>query len=289
MVMDSYGPDQEAALAAEATRAIQFIEMHLFEDLSVRRIAMECAASPFHFSRRFSVRQGESVMAYVRGRRLETAARRLTAEPCKKVLEIALDARFTSHAAFTRAFTRAFGVSPQQHRRSRALVARKRRNTMTSPPDLHESVEYIDTFHVAGLSGRYDPSNYVQISELWKEFVPKAGFAGRLGGGETCGVFRDRQFPLQSFEHLAGARIESGYEAEGLEIWTLPAREYLVFKQSLTEGELHPQVAAAQAEIWTKRLPNSGRTLARAPDFQIYPSNFKVGKGGWVGYYLPLE
>ena len=161
--------------------------------------------------------------------------------------------------------------------------------TMTAAPSLEESIEHVDTFHVAGVSGRFDPSNYVRVAELWKTFVSQMSFDGRLGDGETCGVFRERDFAAQSFEHLAGARIEAERIPAGLEVWTLPARRYLVFKQSLTEGDLHPQVAAAQAEIWGKRVPASGYRLARAPDFQIYPANFKVGVGGWLAYYVPLE
>jgi len=205
------------------------------------------------------------------------------------VVELAFDCGFESQAAFTRAFTRAFGMSPDKYRRSGSLRGRKRRNAMTSSPVLHEALEFIDTFQVAGLTGKYDSSNFIRINELWKAFVPKGTFSGRLGKGETCGVFRDREFTLPRFEHLAGARISAGMQPEGLEVWTLPARYYLVFKQLLAEGELHPQVAAAQAEIWGKRLAQSGRTLARAPDFQIYPANFKVGVGGWLAYYIPVE
>jgi len=34
-----------------------------------------------------------------------------------------------------------------------------------------ESLEFVDTFHVAGNSGRFDPSTYARLSELWKSFV----------------------------------------------------------------------------------------------------------------------
>jgi len=288
MTSDIYGPEQEAAAAKEAIQAIQFIESHLFEDLTVERVARGCSLSAFHFSRGFSRRQGESLMSYVRGRRLETAAKRLLSEPHIAVVDIALDCRFESHAAFTRAFTRAFGMSPNQYRRAETPGGRKRKSTMASP-NLLESVQYVETIFVAGLTGKYDPSNYIRINELWKGFAAKAAFPGRLGDGETCGVFRKRDFSIMSFEHLAGARIAQDFKPEGLEVWTLPSREYLVYKQWLNEGELHPQVAAAQAEIWTKRLPASGRKLANAPDFQIYPANFKVGVGGWLEYYLPVE
>ena len=285
----AYGADEEYAAAMEAARAIEYIETHLFADLTVAAIAAECATSPFHFSRRFRRRQGESVMAYVRGRRLDVAAQRLRGDPHRTVVELALECRFESHAAFTRAFARAFGVSPVEYRKSSGSYIRKRRHAMTLAPVLQESIEFVDTFRVAGLTGRYDPSSYIRISELWKTFASRASFAGRVGDGETCGVFRNRNAAAQSFEHLAGARVAPGHEPEGLEVWVLPGREYLVFKQLLRDGELHPQVAAAQAEIWGKRLLTCGRALADAPDFQVYPAHFKVGTGGWLAYYLPLE
>jgi AraC family transcriptional regulator len=287
-VKNTYGIDDEVAAATEAARAIEFVEAHLFDDLSVATIANRCAVSAYHFSRRFSRRQGESVMSYIRGRRLDIAAKRLRTEPELTLVALALDCRFESHAAFTRAFSKAFGMSPNAYRRAANPIARKRRITIMTPV-LESSVERIETFQVAGLSGKFDPSNYIRVSELWKTFVGKMGFEGRLGEGETIGVFRDRDFAIQSFEHLAGARIALGLKPEGLEVWTLPARDYLVFKQWLVEGELHPQVAAAQTEIWSTRVPASGRKLARAPDFQIYPADFKVGPGGWLAYYVPVE
>lgn len=284
-----YGVEEEAAAAQEAAKAIEFIESNLFEDLSAAKIAKACAVSEFHFSRRFSRRHGESVMSYVRGRRLDFAAQRLVGEPNASVATTAQDCRFESQAAFTRAFTRAFGISPTQYRRSTALRGRKRRIAMTPVPVLKESIEFVDTFHVAGMSGSFDPSTFIKVSELWKSFVSKMNFEQRLGEGETCGVFRNRNFSAQSFEHLAGARIASDKAPEGLETWTLPGRNYLVFKQMLGEGELHPQVVAAQTEIWGRRIAQSGRVLAAAPDFQIYPANFKVGPGGWMAYYIPID
>ncbi len=281
-----YGPDEEVAAAQEAASALKFIESHLFEDLTTARIASACATSEFHFSRQFSRRQGESVMAYVRGRRLDAAACRLIAEPAATLIDIALHCQFESQAAFTRAFTRAFGIAPTQFRKLKAPTIRRRK--VMQKPVLEESVEFVETFQVAGLMGRFEPSTYVQVADLWQRFGAHHRFSGRLDEGETCGVFRDRNWTAHSFEHLAGARVEAGKKPEGLEVWTLPARRYLVFKQTLQDGELHPQVAAAQAEIWGSRLPNSGRALANAPDFQIYPANFKVS-GGWLAYYVPTD
>jgi AraC family transcriptional regulator len=287
---ESYDIEDELQAAAQADRVLAFVEAHLFEPLSVARIAREYGLSAFHFSRQFHQRHGESVMSYVRGRRLETAAARLASEPTTTLATIAMDCGFESQAGFTRAFKRAFGKAPGKFRRADEPRIRKRRKSMDVRPVIHESVEVLDTCRVAGLSGRFDPSTYTRIALLWKEFVTKMNFEGRLGDGETCGVFRERNFSAGSFEHLAGARIAPGAPAPpGLEIWTIPARTYLVFKQMLDEKELHVQTMAAQTEIWGERGPRSGHKLADTPDFQIYPANFKLGNGGWLAYYVPVE
>src|SRR5215831_15868340 len=151
---ERYGPDEEAAAAEEASRAIEFVERHLFDRLTVSNVAQACHVSAYHFSRNFSRRTGESLMSYVRGRRLDVAAQRLLTEREATVVAIALDCRFESHAAFTRAFTRAFGMSPVEYRRAVNPRGRRRRSTIMQPM-IEESIEHVATFSVAGLTDCY--------------------------------------------------------------------------------------------------------------------------------------
>src|SRR4051812_9446759 len=57
------------------------IERHLFEPLDVASLAEVAGLSPFYFSRLFTARMGESVMATVRRRRMLRAAARLGQNP----------------------------------------------------------------------------------------------------------------------------------------------------------------------------------------------------------------
>jgi AraC-like DNA-binding protein len=174
--------DQELNVAADAAKALDFIEAHLFEPLSVEIIARFCNASPFHFSRRFTERQGESVMAYVRGRRLDKVAERLAAEPSISLASLALDCGFETQSAFTRAFTRAFGAAPGAFRRADTPESRKRSLRIKEPLQLIENLAHEGPIRLAGLSDRFDPSSYVRISELWKRFNSlMMGWPGRLG------------------------------------------------------------------------------------------------------------
>src|ERR1700726_3641258 len=95
-----------------AQRALWFIESHLGEELTLDEIADVAGISRFHMVRAFAAATGFSVMRYVRARRLSEAARAL-ANGAPDILNVALDADYGSHEAFTRAFPDHFGLTPE--------------------------------------------------------------------------------------------------------------------------------------------------------------------------------
>ncbi len=96
-------------------RALSYIEANLGRDISVDRIADHSNISKFHLSRVFAHATGHPLARYVRLRRLTEAARHLR-QSDDSILQIALRVGYESHAAFTRAFTGEFGVSPSDFR-----------------------------------------------------------------------------------------------------------------------------------------------------------------------------
>jgi AraC family transcriptional regulator len=86
--------------------------------------------SRFHFARVFSAAAGEPPTKFRRRLLLERAAYRLLTTG-STVLDIAVDAGYGSHEAFTRAFTRAYGLSPAQWRRHPTRIQ------IAAPSDVH--------------------------------------------------------------------------------------------------------------------------------------------------------
>ena len=84
-------------------KSIEFIENNLKNELSVLRVANETHYSLYHFIRLFQNVTGYSPMMYLQLRRLCEALKELK-NTDKKIIEIALEYQFNSHAAFTRAF-----------------------------------------------------------------------------------------------------------------------------------------------------------------------------------------
>ncbi len=80
--------------------------------VSAEELAGRAYLSRFHFDRLVSASAGEAPGALRRRILLERAAYRLTTRPERTVLDIAVEAGYSSHEAFTRAFTNAYGTAP---------------------------------------------------------------------------------------------------------------------------------------------------------------------------------
>ena len=91
-------------------QVLSYINEHLAEALSVDALAQLVYLSRYHFMRLFKAQTGSTVHAYVRQKRLLSAARLIRAGvPAAKA---AADSGFGDYSAFHRAFRECFGVSP---------------------------------------------------------------------------------------------------------------------------------------------------------------------------------
>lgn len=98
-------------------RVLSYVESHLDSVLSAEKIAEELHYSKFYIARVFKADTGLTLYSYIRGRRLNESARRL-AETKLPVMEIAFLAGYGSQQAFTQAFHREYGCTPQEYRRN---------------------------------------------------------------------------------------------------------------------------------------------------------------------------
>lgn len=275
---------------------VQWIEHHLDDPLSVEVIAEISGLSPYHFSRLFSARMGRGVMAHVRGRRLVRAAQRLADDPALRLIDLAADCGFDSQEAFTRAFSRTFGVAPGRFRRGFNVTPIEGQYPMTMPetdvtvtqlPDL----VVLEAFTVAGPQRRFDESNKAEIPQLWSQMLGALPFPGQAPEWTTYGVVWNVDRAEGYFDYLAGVGVEAGVALPaGFSALKIPGGRYAVFRITLNGGAVHPQLKSAMARIWGELVPAAGLKVAEGPDFERYDSEFApTMKGAVIDFYLPVE
>ncbi|TVQ28734.1 MAG: response regulator [Spirochaetaceae bacterium] len=95
--------------------AIDYVDGHLGEELSMAQVAEAAGMSYSHFSRVFKERTGEGFNRYLLRKRMERA-RAMLSRPTVRVSEVAYAVGYRSHKHFTRAFRDYYGRTPSEVR-----------------------------------------------------------------------------------------------------------------------------------------------------------------------------
>jgi AraC family transcriptional regulator len=275
-------------------RALARIDANLFDPLTLAELAGAAGLSPFHFSRLFAAAMGESVIGYVRRRRLVEAARRLRQPDPPRLIDLALDCGFQSQEAFTRAFKRAFHMTPARFQRDRSHIPRSLEVLMTLLDAKPIALEQLPgfsrrpAFTVVGLATQCDSESAHKIPGLWRRLFEFGPIAGRIGE-ETFGVCCNAG-EEGVINYMAAVEFDPAKPTpEGLERMDLAAQAYAVFRLTLNSDPLHPQMQAAARDIWMNRVPASELTLVKAPDFEMYAPGFEERAGDVVDFCLPVD
>ncbi len=95
---------------------LKYIDEHLYESLSLDKVAAKALYSPFHLHRIFKDVTGETLNNYIVRKRLERVAFLLMFRKDIPVAELATETGFSSNATLSRAFSKFYGVSPTRFR-----------------------------------------------------------------------------------------------------------------------------------------------------------------------------
>ncbi|MEI5677462.1 MULTISPECIES: AraC family transcriptional regulator [unclassified Mesorhizobium] len=272
------------------SKALWFVESHFAKEISLDDIALVGGVSRFHLSRAFVAATGQSVIRYVRGRRLSEAARAL-ADGAPDILGVAIDAGYGSHEAFTRAFRDQFGLTPEALRAQRHIdnIELVEPIIMSDQPTVKlEEPRFVEgkAMLIAGLGERYeyDRTNNL-IPALWQRFNEYEGSIPGAVPNAWYGLCCN--FDDTSFEYVSGVEVTDFSEMpkEFKRVRVSP-QKYAVFTHrdhiSAIRGTMHT--------IWSKWLPESQYKSADAPNFERYGPEFdpRSGNGG-LEIWVPIK
>ncbi len=99
--------------------SLEYIELHIKDDLKTAEVAEKCFCSKSTLEKLFRHVNNISVQDYIKHRRMMLAAKVISAEPDKNILDIALEYGYSSNEAFARAFKEIWNVNPSEFRGKR--------------------------------------------------------------------------------------------------------------------------------------------------------------------------
>lgn len=240
---------------AEAIReAVNFIESHITEDITMYDVADHVNVSPFYFHKGFGILCGYSLTEYIRNRRMSLAGEELLTSDIT-VMDLAMKYGYDSPDSFTKAFSRFHGYTPLAVRKNKLTVK------IFAPLQLSISLKggYImdyritkkEAFTVLGVSKEFSYENAKQELPLfWQEHYAS-------GKGEyVCGMFGiniDPQMGNEQFEYLIADIYNPSVDVpDGFAVKTIPAFTWAVFP---CKGPLPQCMQGVNTKIFSEWLP----------------------------------
>jgi len=164
------------------SKALNYIEEHLTENISIDEVASAAYASSAHFQLIFHVVLGMTVGEYIRNRRLSLAAQALL-QPGSRIIDVAMRYQYDTQESFSKAFMRFHGVPPSKARRGNIKFFHPLSISITVQGGFEMSHKLIDAFYWNDLAGQKQED--MTDAEKYKRLV---GWAAKARG-QNPGVF----------------------------------------------------------------------------------------------------
>lgn len=273
-------------------KAVNYVEAHICDNISLEEIAKVVGFSKFHFTRLFKGMTRETINEYIRKRRLTLAARALI-DTTIPIFQIGLDAGYNSQEAFTRAFKMYMGISPQKYRNGRVHYfnlykeyLKELHMQMRKQPISYE-VTMIEkpAIYIGGIALRENVNNLL-ISQLWNRFCGELHKVSIDPDQVAC-------YGYESLDHEDLPYYLAAIPLDSPELlpagWTgvhIPAHKYIAF----TLNNVIEHIPYAVEEIYKFQLPMMNLKPASNFSFEFYEEDYVANHSNYtLQIYIPIE
>ncbi len=265
------------ALVESLQQAIDYMEEHLLDHLTIEEIAKHANVSPFHFQRTFMILTDLSVGDYLRRRRLTLAARELTSTD-SKIIDLAYKYGYETPEAFSKAFRKQHGMTPSEARKGVGKLQSYNRlaiqvNLKGAEPMKYQVIER-DAFQVIGVKRECPCGGNTEglgIPEFWSE-VNADGTVNKLLpfiNGEMKGLLgmTDNYNPVKNTIDYWIAAEHVGAVPDGLLSYKFPPSKWVVFE---VKGHAPTAMVNTWKQIYSEWIPSNGYEIAELPAIEAY-------------------
>lgn len=234
--------------------AIQYVEDHITDELTVDMIAAHVNISSFYFQKGFAMLCGFTISEYIRNRRLALAGNDLATSD-EKIIDIAMKYGYDSPDSFTKAFSRFHGMTPTAARKDKVMLKSfaplKIRLSLEGGYLMDYRIEKKEAFTVIANAKVFPYEGAKEIvPQFWQEHFQTG--KGKVVMGEY-GVNIDESMGNDTFEYLIADSYTEGKEVpEGFVTRTIPELTWAVFP---CVGAMPDVLQDVNTKIFTEWLP----------------------------------
>jgi AraC family transcriptional regulator len=279
---------------------IEYIENHLFEEVSLDQLAKQFNYSKFHYARLFKAIIGENIGDYQMKRRLTVAAVCLL-EESNSILDIAMRCGYNWQESFTRMFKAYFGVTPKIYRDRKipylnlykyALTQEDIEMMMSYKMPTEYQIIHKDAFEITGLLYHGDNKKH-DVAHIFNQAAQKLDFdkiyneIDGFYGLDFCG---NEEMRNSEFDFIAG--IDKRYLSKIKKMDTqlvhkyIPENDYAMFSLTSMIEKIPIQIQINWLSLFNDDLyipcDNYG--------YEFYPNGFLPNQKDMKAYFfIPIK
>lgn len=256
----------------QLNKVIEYIGKHFDEKLSLTQLSEVACFSKYHFHRIFTASTGLSLQQYIRWLRLKRAAYQLVINKDQSIINIAIDAGFESHEAFSRVFKQTCRMNPSEFRHQPNWLAwdkppylLPKRGEMT----MNVTIKNLNARRLAVVEHRGDVSLLVDSFNKLLCWIKAQPIGLKLQPGEAFGFAYDdpKTTPTDEFRFDLGTTVPEQLSLKGEVVEKrLPGGRYAA---AVHKGS-HDNIGDTVYALYRDWLPQSGEELADLPCIFCY-------------------
>ncbi len=289
-------------------KTIDYIDEHITEKFTVEQLAQLAGFSTYHYYRVFFSFTGMTVMEYVTRRKLYHALYELGRGD--KIIDIAMQYGFDTHAGFTKAFKKHFGYPPKVYRihaiggvPQKVYLTKLRKNKIGGVVMQPIIIER-EAFRVVGYEFKSTLKN-----KSYTRDVPAFWEERGLGSGETETKLYTKLNPKKhgeyciclhpdmetdEFSYILAVGVEDFDKAENdMYQFTVPQATYAVFTTPpVNEHEFVDSIQGTWKYILEEWFPVSGYEIDETKvDFEYYDERCHTWENSKImmDIYIPIK
>jgi AraC family transcriptional regulator len=266
-------------LVESLQQAINFIEEHLLEPITIEEIAQQANVSSYHFQRSFMMLTDLSVGEYIRRRRLTLAAQELISEN-HKVMDVAFRFGYDTPESFAKAFRKQHGITPSEARKGMGTLQSYNRLMIQVKLKGVEPMNYRiverESFKIVGEKRTFSCGGYEAgipgVPEFWVEAHMK-GLVNELIpliNGEIkglLGITNNFNEEKNTIDYWVAAEYNGDHASDELLSFVYPASKWVVFE---VKGSIPSAMINAWQRIYSEWFPSNGYQPAQLAPIEAY-------------------